>query len=54
MPMKITTFFPIITALLIVLFYLGLPDLKRIPLPQSREKRFDRRDALIVALLTLI
>lgn len=52
--MKITTFFPIITALLIVLFYLGLPDLKRIPLPQSREKRFDRRDALLVALLTLI
>ena len=54
MPMKTTTFFPIITALLIVLFYLGLPDLKRIPLPQSREKRFDRRDALIVVLLTLI
>ena len=54
MPMKTTTFFPIITALLIVLFYLGLPDLKRIPLPQSREKGFDRRDALLVALLTLI
>ena len=52
--MKTTYFFPIITALLIVLFYLGLPDLKRIPLPQSREKRFDRRDALLVALLTLI
>ena len=52
--MKTTTFFPIITALLIVLFYLGLPDLKRIPLPQSREKGFDRRDALLVALLTLI
>ena len=54
MPMKTSYFFPIITALLIVLFYLGLPDLKRIPLPQSREKRFDRRDALLVALLTLI
>ena len=52
--MKTTYLFPIITALLIVLFYLGLPDLKRIPLPQSREKRFDRRDALLVALLTLI
>lgn len=52
--MKTSYFFPIITALLIVLFYLGLPDLKRIPLPQSREKRFDRRDALLVALLTLI
>ena len=52
--MKTTTFFPIITALLIVLFYLGLPDLKRVPLPQSRNKGFDRRDALLVALLTLI
>ena len=52
--MKTSYFFTIITALLIVLFYLGLPDLKRIPLPQSREKGFDRRDALLVALLTLI
>ena len=53
MPMKTTYFFPVITALLIVLFYLGLPDLKRIPLPHSPDRRPDRRDALLVTLLTL-
>ena len=52
--MKTTYFFPVITALLIVLFYLGLPDLKRIPLPHSPDRRPDRRDALLVTLLTLI
>ena len=52
--MKTTYFFPVITALLIVLFYLGLPDLKRIPLPHSPDRRPDRRDALPVTLLTLI
>ena len=52
--MKTTYFFPVITALLIVLFYLGLPDLKRIPLPYSPDRRPDRRDALPVTLLTLI
>ena len=51
--MKTTYFFPVITALLIVLFYLGLPDLKRIPLPHSPDRRPDRRDALLVTLLTL-
>ena len=52
--MKITYLLPILTALLIILFYLGLPDLKTVPLPRARDRRMTRRDALFVTLLTLI
>ena len=52
--MKITYLLPILTTLLIILFYLGLPDLKTVPLPRARDRRMTRRDALFVTLLTLI
>ena len=52
--MKITYLLPILTALLIILFFLGLPDLKTVPLPRARDRRMTRRDALFVTLLTLI
>ena len=52
--MKITYLFPIAAALLIVLFYLGLPDLKTIPLPGDGGKDLSRRDALPLTLITLV
>ena len=52
--MKSTYLLPILTALLIVLFYLGLPGLKTVPLPQGRDRRMGRRDALFITLLTLV
>ena len=52
--MKITYLLPILTALLIILFYLGLPDLKTVPLPRARDRRMTRRDVLFITLLTLI
>lgn len=55
--MKITYLFPITAALLILLFYLGLPDLKNLPqkedfLPQG--SHWTRRDSLFLSLLTLV
>lgn len=52
--MKSTYLLPVLTALLIVLFYLGLPGLKTVPLPQARDRRMSRRDALFITLLTLV
>ena len=52
--MKSTYLLPVLTALLIVLFYLGLPGLKTVPLPQDRDRRMGRRDALFITLLTLV
>ena len=52
--MKSTYLLPILTALLIVLFFLGLPGLKTVSLPQARDRHMGRRDALFITLLTLL
>ena len=54
--MKPSYLFPILAALLIVVFYLGLPELASCPLPTAapREKRAGRlRERAFIALLTL-
>ena len=45
---------PIAAALLLIAFFSGLPLLSRCALPEACERRFDRRDALILALITLL
>ena len=55
--MKLTIFFPLLTALLILLFYSALPDLRQCVLPQRRpagSRRAARAEALAVALVTLL
>ena len=52
--MKPVYLLPILTAALIVLFYLGLPELKTSPLPGEGDKRLSRRDGLPLTLLTLV
>ena len=45
---------PIAAALLLIAFFSGLPLLSCCALPEACERRFDRRDALILALITLL
>ena len=45
---------PILTAILLILFYLGLPDLHGCALKKESKGRLDRKDALIMAGISLI
>ncbi|MDO4983374.1 MAG: phospholipid carrier-dependent glycosyltransferase [Eubacteriales bacterium] len=54
--MKITYIFPITLFLLLLLFYIELPDIRFCPLPDGKNcpKRLDRKDALIMATIAVI
>ena len=45
---------PIAAALLLIAFFSGLPLLSRCALPEADRRAFDRRDGLILALITLL
>ena len=45
---------PIAAALLLIAFFSGLPLLSRCALPEARSRRFDRRDGLFLAFVTLV
>lgn len=44
---------PILTAILLIIFYLGLPDLQSCILPGKDKKRLDRLDAVVMAVISL-
>lgn len=50
----LTYVFPVVTLLFIALFFLGCPALRTSELEFCAEKRFSRRDALILTAITLI
>ena len=53
--MKLSYFFPLLAALLITVFYLGLPELMTCPLPtDAGGRRPSRREYAAIALLTLV
>ena len=45
---------PIAAALLLIVFFSGLPLLSACALPGAHDRRFDRRDGLILAVITLL
>ena len=45
---------PVAAALLLIAFFSGLPLLSRCALPEPHDRRFDRWDSLILALITLL
>ena len=63
MPLSLSAFFameiiaeyslPILAALMLIIFYLGLPDLQRCTLDRPGGRRLDRVDAAIMAALNI-
>lgn len=50
----LTYVFPAVTLLFIALFFLGCPDLKTCKLSFDESRRFDRRDALVLGIITAV
>ena len=44
---------PLLAALLLIIFYLGLPDLRSCALRREDKRRLDRRDAALMAGISL-
>ena len=45
---------PILAAILLIIFYLGLPDLQKCALGGGEKRRLDRLDAAIMACISLV
>ncbi len=50
----LTYVFPVITALFIILFYLGCPVLSTVSLESKGKRSFNRRDALVLGLIVIV